>query len=163
MMKTKEYTEAELRRIVNIYTKSLLRLACTYTKSVPDAEDVVQEVMVRLITKKPWFENETHEKAWLIRVTINISINYVKAVKRRRSEPLNYDIPEIPEEKYYLIETMDALPEKYRTVLYLYYFEGYSVKEIAIILKKTDSTITTWMSRARKKLKALLEKEGEQI
>lgn len=161
MMKTKEYSEAELGRIISVYTKSLVRLAFTYTKSVPDAEDVVQEVMVRLITKKPWFENEDHEKAWLIRVTINTSINYVRAVKRRRSEPLDYDIPEIPDEKYYLIEVMDTLPEKYRTVLYLYYFEGYCIKEIANFMKKNDSTITTWLSRARKKLKILLEEEGE--
>ena len=150
MRKTKEYSEEELSRIISEYTHSLVRLAFTYTKSVPDAEDIVQEVMVRLITKKPYFESKTHEKAWMVRVTINTSINYVKAVKRHKNESLDYDIPEIPKEKYYLVELMDKLPGKYRTVLHLYYFEGYAIKEIAQIMKKSESTITTWMARGRK-------------
>ena len=162
MRKTKEYSDQELSRIISEYTHSLVRLAFTYTKSVPDAEDIVQEVMVRLITKKPYFENKTHEKAWMVRVTINTSINYVKAVKRHKNEPLDYDIPEIPKEEYYLVELIDQLSEKYRTVLYLYYFEGYAIKEIAQIMKKSESTITTWMARGRKKLKGLLlEREGK--
>ncbi len=162
MIKVKEYTEEELSRIISSYTKSLVRLAFTYTKSVPDAEDVVQEVMIRLITKKPWFENETHEKAWLVRVTINTSINYIKAVKRRRAEPLSYDIPDtVRREEGFLLEMLDVLPGKYKSVLYLYYYEGYSIKEISRILGKPESTISTWLSRARKKLKVQLEKEGD--
>lgn len=161
MMKVKEYTEDEISRIVEVYTPTLIRLAFTYTKSVPDAEDVVQEVMIRLITKKPWFENENHEKAWLIRVTINTSINYIKAVKRRKTEPLSYDIPDYTKEEGDLLEKIEELPEKYRAVLFLYYYEGYAIKEISTILKKPVSTVTTWLSRARKKLKLQLEKEGD--
>lgn len=160
MIKVKEYTEEELSRIISTYTNSLVRLAFTYTKNVPDAEDVVQEVMIRLMTKKPWFENENHEKAWLIRVTINTSINYIKAVKRRKAEPLSYDIPDMTREEGFLLEILDVLPQKYKSVLYLYYYEGYSIKEIGQILGKPESTISTWMSRTRKKLKNQLEKEG---
>lgn len=161
MIKVKEYTEEELNRIISTYTNSLVRLAFTYTKNVPDAEDVVQEVMIRLMTKKPWFENENHEKAWLIRVTINTSINYIKAVKRRKAEPLSYDIPDMTREEGFLLESIDALPEKYKSVLYLYYYEGYQIKDLSQILQKPESTISTWLSRARKRLKVQLEKEGD--
>lgn len=140
MIKVKEYTEEELSRIISTYTNSLVRLAFTYTKNVPDAEDVVQEVMIR--------------------VTINTSINYIKAVKRRKAEPLSYDIPDMTREEGFLLEILDVLPQKYKSVLYLYYYEGYSIKEIGQILGKPESTISTWMSRTRKKLKNQLEKEG---
>lgn len=138
----------------------MLRLAFTYTKNLSDAEDVVQEVMVKLITKRPEFENVDHEKAWLIRVTINISINYMKAAKKRSFVSLDYDVSGIEKSDYGLLEMLEKLPDKYKSVMYLYYYEGYSVKEIAQILNRQVSTITTWMSRGRKKLKDYLEREG---
>ncbi|MGM9889441.1 MAG: RNA polymerase sigma factor [Floccifex porci] len=159
-MRKKVYTKEELSQIIKTYTPSLVRLAFTYTKNIPDAEDIVQEVMIKLITKKPKFENEIHEKAWLIRVTIHTSLNYIKATKRRGQIPLTYDIPEFEKDEYGLLEALEILPDKYKAVMYLYYYEGYSVKEIAQILHRQVSTITTWMSRGRKKLKDYLEKEG---
>lgn len=159
-MKQTLYTKEEINRIVRTYTASLLRLAFTYTKNLSDAEDVVQEVMVKLITKRPEFENVDHEKAWLIRVTINISINYMKAAKKRSFVSLGYDVSGIEKSDYGLLEMLEKLPDKYKSVMYLYYYEGYSVKEIAQILNRQVSTITTWMSRGRKKLKDYLEREG---
>ena len=113
-MRKKVYTKEELSQIIKTYTPSLVRLAFTYTKNIPDAEDIVQEVMIKLITKKPKFENEIHEKAWLIRVTIHTSLNYIKATKRRGQIPLTYDIPEFEKDEYGLLEALEILLDRYQ-------------------------------------------------
>ena len=159
MIKVKEYTEEELSRIISTYTNSLVRLAFTYTKNVPDAEDVVQEVMIRLMTKKPWFENENHEKAWLIRVTINACHDLIRSFFRSKTvslDAVSEQLSELSIPDRDVLEAVLSLPVQYKDVVYLYYYEGYSAVEIAGILHKKVNTIYTLLSRAKALLKKTL-------
>jgi RNA polymerase sigma-70 factor, ECF subfamily len=151
-------TDEYIKRIVKQYSQLLLRIAFTRLKSTADAEDAVQEVFLKLITTKPQFQDEEHEKAWLIRTVINLSCDMLR-VSSRQSVPLCEDVPAPPDEYSLLISAVQSLPEKYSTVLHLYSYEGYSIKEIARILKLPAATVGTRLSRARAKLKLILEEE----
>lgn len=152
-------TDEYIKHIVMRYSQSLLRIAFTRLKSTTEAEDVVQEVFLKLINKRPHFRDEEHEKAWLIRTTINASCDVLKS-SFRKSIPLEEDIKALPDEHSQLLFAVQSLPEKYSTVLHLYYYEGYNIKEIARILKLPAATVGTRLSRARAQLKLILEKEN---
>ena len=154
-MKDEQY----FNRILDSYMQMLLRIAYSYVKNTQDSEDIVSEVLVRLIKKEPHFESEEHERAWLIRVTINVSLDYLKASKRREVALLENQNGAI-EERSEVLEEILNLPGKYKKPIYLHYVEGYSIKEIALILKKPEATIGTWLARGRKLLKHQLE-EGQ--
>lgn len=151
-------TDEYIKRIVTQYSRLLLRIAFTRLKSTADAEDAVQEVYLKLITKKPCFRDEAHEKAWLIRATINLSCDMLRSPSRQ-SVPLDEDIMSPQDEGAKLLSAVQALPEKYCTVLHLYSYEGYSIKEIARILKLPAATVGTRLARARAQLKRILEEE----
>ena len=149
-----EETEHRIERIVGTYSRMLLRIAYTVLNSTADAEDAVQEVFVKLITKNPEYNDEEHEKAWLIRVTINTAINMCKRLERE-SEPVDENTGK-PDEEFgnsELLEAVFAMPPKYSTVIHLYYYEGYSIKEIAAILRLPSATVGTRLARARELLK----------
>ena len=137
------------------YKDTVFRVALNSLGSPVDADDIVQETLIRLLERTEPFENEAHAKHWLIRVTLNLCKNVLHSPWRRHS-PLEeaeavpvFDRPEQGE----LYEEVMALPEKYRTVLYLFYYEGYSVKEISDILGVRVTVVTSRLSRARQKLK----------
>jgi len=135
----------------------VLRIAFTNVKNMTDAEDIAQEVLISLMTKGPRFESEEHRKAWLIRATANRCKNYRKSFWFRRAEP-PADIPgEVPEEDSGVLAAVLALPRNYRNAVYLHYYEGYQIREIAVMLKKKPATVGTWLSRGRQALKAALE------
>lgn len=138
---------------VQTYAAGLVKLAFTYVKNMADAEDVVQDVFLTLTRKTPLFLSEEHEKAWLIRVTINQSLNCLRSYKNRRESPLPDDLSYLPEEEEFLLDEVLKLPEKYRTVLHLYYYEDYTIPEIAKMLDRTVSTVGCWLARGRKQLK----------
>lgn len=163
MRKTKSMNGEMIEYLVDTYSTSIIRLAYSYTSNMQDAEDVVQEVFTKLIQKRPDFKDENHIKAWLIRVTINTSINLVKSIKKKGNVPLEENISYYEKEKDTLVEQLKYIPDKYNAVLYLYYYEGYEVKEIATILNKRTSTIYTLLDRGRDILKRHLEKEEWQI
>ncbi|MBQ7295624.1 MAG: sigma-70 family RNA polymerase sigma factor [Clostridia bacterium] len=144
-----------IENVVTAYSRSMLNVAYSLLKSVPDAEDAVQEAFLRLIEKKPEFNDSSHEKAWLLRVTINISKNMLKACGRK-SLPLQEDIPYEDKDSSVLLCVM-ALEEKYRTIIHLYYYEDYSIKEISSILNLPQATVGTRLSRARRLLKTMLK------
>lgn len=144
-------TDEYVVRIVKAYSDSMLRAAYSVLKSTEDAEDAVQEVFLKLLQKKPQFRNSEHEKAWLLRVTINISKNMMKSLSRS-SLPVTEEIP-CSDEKSELLAVVMSLPERYRTVIHLYYYEGYSIKETAAILKLPTATVGTRLARARNLLK----------
>ena len=123
-------------------------------------EDVIQNVFIKLI-KEPNFKDESHMKAWLIRVTINQCKDFNKMAWYRRTESLSDElmIPFTKEEQG-VLEEVFKLSKNYRNVIYLYYFEGYSIKEIANILNKSENTISSQLSRARKVLKNILLEGG---
>lgn len=139
------------------YSDMIYRLALTRTKNKEDAEDVFQDVFYRVSKKMPEFENENHEKAWLIRVTINVSKNLFSSAWMRHTVPLEDEIKFEEEKEQEVYFEVLALPEKYRTAIHLFYYEGLTTKEIATILKTNENTIKTRLSRAKEKLKSRLE------
>lgn len=147
-----------IKYVLDTYSKMIVRLAFTYTKSLCDAEDIAQDVFVSLIEKNKTFENSEHEKAWLIRVTVNKSKNFVKSAWVKKTVPIDEAMTKTSEEKSDdILEEVLKMPEKYRTVIHLFYYEGYPINEIADILGKSTGTIGTWLSRGRKILKERLE------
>ena len=137
------------------YKDTVFRVALNALGSPADADDIVQEALFRLLERSEPFENEAHVKYWLIRVTLNLCKNALRSPWRRLA-PLEAaeEVPvfDRPEQGELYAEVM-ALPEKYRTVLYLFYYEGYSVREIAEILSIRVTAVTSRLSRARQKLK----------
>lgn len=153
--------ERTIIRIVETYSDMLLRIAINRVQSMAEAEDIVQAVYLRLMTNQPHLKSLEHERAWLIRTAINLCLDYHKSASRRTSVPLNDDIAAAqPEENAEVLEAVWALPERDRYIVYLYYFEEYPVKEIAVLLNEQTGTITSRLSRARKKLQLLLKGDG---
>lgn len=144
-------------RLVNTYSRMLLRIAFTYMKNTSDSEDIVQDVFLSLYANPPKFANTEHEKAWLIRCTINRCKNQLNSYWFRNTQPLDENLSFFPEEESAVLLAVMKLPEKYRTVLHLHYGEGYSIEEIAGILMKKPATVGTWLARGRAKLKTALK------
>ena len=151
--------EKEFARYIELYHGTVYRLAYSYLKNCADAEDVCSEAFFRLYKYTGSFETDENCKAWLMRVTVNMAKNQLKSVWYCKRSELDENIPteNIPDPELY--EKVMKLPPKYRLVIHLYYFEGYSVKEISYIAKTPVSTVTTQLGRARKQLKTLIEKE----
>jgi len=105
---------------------------------------------------KPKFESDEHEKAWLIRVVINKSRNYIKRSWFAKNLPLTEDISYMPEEQSGVFAAVMGLDQKYRMPIHLFYYEGYSIQEIADILQTNSSTVKTWLSRGKQILKKKL-------
>ena len=139
----------------------IFRIAYQYLFNKYDAEDIVQEVFVKLLTKRVIFKDEEHIKSWLIRVTINQCLDYKKSLTKKSTVPIeNMEIP-FEQKEGKILEELQLLKEDERNVLYLYYYEGYKIKEIAKILKQKQNTINSKLTRARKKLKEIMEVEYE--
>lgn len=151
-------TNGYICRIVDQYSRMLQKLALTRLPPA-DAEDVVQEVFLKLMTARPHFRDEGHERAWLIRTTLNRASDIRKAAERNNL-PLEEDVPSREEELPRLLSAVQALPSKYSAVIHLFYYEGYSIKEISEMLKLPGSTVGTRLSRGRDKLKELLKEDA---
>lgn len=147
----------EMQEIIEKYADMVYRIALTRTGIVENAEDIFQEVFLKLKEKKPNFKSEEHRKAWLIRVTINLTKNLNTSAWNNRIVTLNENIDFETKEESDVFSVVCNLPQNYRTVIYLFYYEGYKVNEIANILKKQEGTIKTWLFRARQALKQELE------
>lgn len=139
----------------------LYRTAIAITGNSASAEDIVQDAFIKLLETKQTFETAEHKTAWLMRVTINLSKNRLRSSWWKKTVPLLDIYPAQTEEQYYLMEAILTLPIKYRTVIHLFYYEGYSTKEIAAITEQKDSTVREQLTRARRKLKDFLTQEGE--
>ncbi len=150
------YNIEAVEAILKKYGNSLMRVAFTYTNNMEDAQDVVQDVLLNYMTKAPIFDSSEHEKAWLIRVTINISKNYISSAYRRTKAELSENITVCDNYSTGLSDVVNSLPEKYRIVIHLFYYEGYSVKEISKIINITGSAVTTRLQRGREILKRRL-------
>lgn len=143
------------------YAPAVYRLAFARTGRRADAEGVMQEVFLRLVKAKPVFDSEAHAKAWLLRVAANCANDLFRMSRRKREEPLTEDLPapEGPEEGSVTAAVL-SLPTRYRIPIHLYYYEGFSVAEIAKLLKKSEGTVKSRLFRARNMLREQL-KEGE--
>lgn len=148
-----------IEKAVKTYSESMLKAAYSLLGSVSDSEDAVQDAFLKLIEKKPGFKNPEHEKAWFLRVTINISKNMLKA-SHRKNLPVIEDIP-YEQNNNEVLQYVLSLEEKYRTIIHLYYYEGYSIKETASILNLPAATVGTRLSRARSILKTMLKGDFE--
>lgn len=146
-------------RLVETYSDLLLHLACTRLDSTADAEDVVQEVFLRLLTTHPVFRDAGHEKAWLIRTTLHRAADARRAAACR-NVPLEDTVaaPE-PGNESELLSAVRALPERYSTVIHLHYYEGYSIKEIAKLLRLPAATVGTRLARGRERLRQMLKED----
>lgn len=150
--------------VIEKYSNAVYRMAYSLVKNKYDADDIHQEVFAIYIVKRPKFENAEHERAWFMRVTVNLCKNLWKTAWRQKVVSLDEDFEENIEMASELkddgiIDVVRTLPFKYRTVIHLFYYEEFSIKEISDILKMKPSTVRTHLTRARAKLKELLEKE----
>lgn len=138
------------------FTDTVYRIALHNTSNFSDAEDVTQEVFIKLLESNKAFRDSEHLKAWLIRVTINLCRDKMKKLSRETlvENVLPYNRVE---EKTDVLEAVKALPEKYRNAVYLHYYEGYSAKEIGKILDAKENTVLSWLSRGRDALRKELD------
>ncbi|MBQ4165567.1 MAG: sigma-70 family RNA polymerase sigma factor [Oscillospiraceae bacterium] len=146
----------QLTLYIRKYGDTVYRVSYNFVKTPADSEDIVQEVFLKLYRTDKKFESEEHVKAWLIRVAANLAKNHVKAPAQSRRTELDENIPSSDNEDRELHAAMQSLPEKYGIVIYLHYFEGYGTREIASMLKITDSNVKARLKRGREKLKAYL-------
>lgn len=153
-------TDEYIRRVVEEYSPSLLRIAMTRLSSPADAEDAVQEVFLRLLTAAPRFRDGEHEKAWLIRATLQRATD-IRRGAAQRDLPLEEAAETAVTQEGHpeLLSALQALPEKYSAVIHLYYYEGYSIQEIAKLLGLPSPTVGTRLSRGRERLRKMLKEE----
>lgn len=145
-----------IRQLVDTYSRSLRALAFTYLRNMEDAEDVAQEVFFQYLRGAPEFQDGEHEKAWLIRVTVNRCKNQLKSGWLRFRRPMPDDLSYLMEEESELIRAVMALDEKYRLPIHLHYYEGYAIREIAGILGEKPATVGTRLARGRELLKGMM-------
>ena len=152
----------ETRVIMEKYKDNIFSIAFNVCKNAADADDIVQETLIQYHTSNKQFDSEQHIRAWLIRVAINKAKNINMSFWRRISVPLEDYIDvlafETPEAKG-LFEEVMKLPEKYRIVINLFYYEDYTIKEIAGILKMSENNVKVRLTRGRKLLKKELQEE----
>lgn len=171
-------TEAEEKKAMQKetilqYSEMVYRLAYSLVKDRYDADDIYQEVFTNYIRRNPQFQSGEHEKAWFIRVTVNCCKNFWKSAWQSRTEGLMDAVQKNREDMFAgteestdkeaqnlaMIEQVKLLPEKYRVVIHLFYYEDMSVEEIGKVLKSKPSTIRTQLTRARRLLKKRLKEE----
>ena len=151
-----------VEKLIEEYQNSLYVAAFSICKNNHDAEDVVQDTFIKYISNNNDFESKEHIKAWLLRVAINLAKNRMITFFRRKVVPMEdymLDIEMTSEDSNNLLNAVMRLPQKYRIVIHLFYYEDYSVKEIADILKISPDNVKTRLARGRKQLKIMLKEE----
>ncbi len=152
-------SEWEANRAIDRYADLVRRVCMIHLKNHADTEDIFQTVFLKYVTSTTEFESEEHEKAWFIRVTINACKDLLRSFFRSRTVSLD-DLLEQPdqvlEDHREVLEAVLALPDKYRDVVYLHYYEGYTAPEIGTILHKNPNTVYTLLTRARDELRKML-------
>ena len=153
-------SEEEVNMAVEKYSNMIRRLCMIHLKNYADTEDIFQNVFLKYVLSSVTFESEEHERAWFIRVTVNACKDLLKSFFRSRTVSLDELLEQpaaLSEDNREVLEAVLALPEKYKDVVYLYYYEEYSAVEISHILKKNVNTVYTLLARARNLLKEQLE------
>ncbi len=159
-MQKQNKTEEEIRELVSKYSSLIFRISYCILCNSADAEDAVQETFLRYLTKAPEFTSEEHRKAWLIKVSANVSKNMLMFRLRRETVNLE-DIEDIgiDERDYETFELIMSLPAKHKIVMTLYYVEGYKSKEIAEIIGISEEAVRKRLQKGRELLKNEIEKE----
>ena len=153
-------SEAEVCAAIDRYGDMVARLCAVYLKNSPETEDVFQRVFLKYTLSTKVFESPEQEKAWLLRVAANCCKDTLKSFFRRRTVSLEEqrDLPSagIPEDRIMLREALNSLPRKYREVIYLHFYEGYTAVQIGQILGRNPNTVYTHLNRAKEMLKKKL-------
>lgn len=145
-------------KFMKMYGSHVLRLAYSYVKNMDEAEDILQETLIKILETKLESEDEEYIKAYFLRTASNIAKNHISANKRHETDELNEEL--VAEEKTdlsFVWEAVGNLPDTQREVIHLFYEEGYQTAEIAEILGRKEATIRSDLKRAREKLKVILK------
>lgn len=154
----REIINQQAEQFFHHYGNHILRLAYSYLHNLSDAEEILQETLIRYLDKAPVFEHAEHEKAWLCHVASNLSKNRLKYNSIRSTDELQEElVADEREDLSFVWEAVKNLPDKYREVIHLYYYEGYPTAEIARILKRNESTVRSDLRRGRERLKEQLK------
>lgn len=151
--------EEEVTRAIGRHADTVRRLCAVHLANRSDIEDVFQDVFLKYALSDAPFSSEEHERAWVIRVTLNACKDQVKRASRRHDVSLDaaYGIPaDVSEESREVLAAVKSLPEKYRNVVYLHFYEGYTAPEIAELLGKNANTVYTLITRSKKLLREKL-------
>lgn len=147
-------------RYFETYGNAVLRLAYSYVHNMADAEDILQETLIRIMKADPQFANEAQEKAYILRTAANAAKNHLDYSRLREADELSDElIAEKREDLSFVWEAVKQLPEISREVLHLHYYEGYKTAEIAEILGRRETTVRSDLKRARERLKEILKEE----
>ncbi len=138
------------------FSDTVYRVAIHNTANFSDAEDITQEVFIKLLETNKAFRDGEHLKAWLIRVTINLCRDKIKKLSRETLVE-HFASDKSYEEKTDILEAVKALPDNYRNTIYLHYYEGYTAREIGKILDAKENTVLSWLSRGRDALRKELD------
>ena len=158
-------SEQEANRAIAEYADTVQRLCMVYLKNSADTEDIFQTVFLKYVLSSVSFESDEHEKAWLIRVTINACKDLLKSFFRSRTVPLDELLEQpaaIPPDNREVLEAVLSLPQRYRDVVYLHYFEDYTAPEISRVLGKNVNTIYTLLTRSKRLLREKLGEDGDE-
>lgn len=158
-------SEAEITRAIGEYADTVRRICLVHLKSQADTEDIFQDVFLKYALRAAPFESPAHEKAWIIRVTVNTCKDLLRSFFRSRTVPLEEAVAQAApatQEQRDVLQAVLALPEKYRQVIYLHYYEGYSAPEIGALLGKKPNTVYTLLTRGRQMLKTALGGEADE-
>ena len=148
----------QAERLLSQHGDSILRLAYAYLHNMSDAEDVLQDTLLQFLKTAPVLENPDHEKAWLLRVAGNLSKNRIAYNRVRGADELEESLAaEQREDLSYVWDAVKSLPVKYREVIHLFYYEGYSTGQIAQLLRMNESTVRSRLRRGREQLKSILQ------
>jgi RNA polymerase sigma-70 factor (ECF subfamily) len=148
-----------IEAIFERHNKTVYRVCMLYMKNPADAEDMTQNTFLRLLDKGVSFASAEHEKAWLVRTAVNLCKNDLRAFRRKAAQlPETLAAPEAGTGE--TLALVYALPKKYRTPLYLHYYEGYNAVEIAKMLKARESTVRSWLMRGRNMLRMEIGADG---
>jgi RNA polymerase sigma-70 factor (ECF subfamily) len=151
--------EQEANLAIEKYADMIRRICFIHLKNYHDAEDVFQDVFMKYALREKDFESDDHEKAWLIRVAINSCKDLLKSFFRKKAvsiEDVDAERFSVGDEDREILDAVLRLPGKYKDVIYLFYYEGYTAVEIARIMRRNENTIYTWLSRAKSNLRAAL-------
>ena len=159
-------SKTDFEAVYDKYADMLYRLAFSHMQSREDAEDVVQEVFEKYLASSEKRMGESHTQAWLIRVTVNACYDALRKKRYRIHTPLDEieeTVSKEDEPLFGIAQIIEGLPVKYKTVIVLHYLEGYSVEELAHILKVSKSAVKMRLSRGRELLKDRMEKEERHV
>lgn len=146
--------------LLELYGNAILRLAYSYLQNMQDSEDILQETLIRYIQKAPDLHNASQQKAWLFQVAVNLCKDKLRYKKSHASDELKETLVEEKRaDLSFVWEAVKSLPVKYREAIHLFYYEGYSIKEISNILKRKESIIRSDLRRGREKLKNILKEK----